>query len=90
MRLVFAGTPEPAVPSLRALLETPRHEVVAVVTRPDRPAGRGRAVRPSPVRALADEAGIEVLAPERPRDPAFVERLSEIAPDCCPVVAYGA
>jgi len=90
MRLVFAGTPEPAVPSLRALLETPRHEVVAVVTRPDRPAGRGRAVRPSPVRALADEAGIEVLAPERPRDAAFVERLSEIAPDCCPVVAYGA
>jgi methionyl-tRNA formyltransferase len=89
MRLVFAGTPEPAVPSLRALLDS-RHEVVAVVTRPDAPAGRGRALRQSPVRLLADEHGLEVLTPAHPRDPEFQQRLTELAPDVCPVVAYGA
>ncbi|GAA1323229.1 methionyl-tRNA formyltransferase [Pseudonocardia xinjiangensis] len=90
MRLVFAGTPEPAVPSLRALLGSSRHEVAAVVTRPDAPAGRGRKLVRSPVGALADEAGIPVLTPARPSDPAFRAELAEIAPDCCPVVAYGA
>lgn len=90
MKLVFAGTPEPAVPSLRALLESTRHEVVAVVTRPDAPAGRGRKLLRSPVGALADEAGIPVLTPRRPADPDFLARLRELAPDCCPVVAYGA
>jgi methionyl-tRNA formyltransferase len=89
MRLVFAGTPEPALPSLDALLAS-RHEVVAVVTRPDAPAGRGRTLRPSPVRQRAEEAGLEVLTPESPRDPAFQDRLRQLAPDCCPVVAYGA
>ena len=67
MRLVFAGTPEPAVPSLSALLESSRHEVVAVVTRPDAPSGRGRTLRRSPVGALADEAGVPVLTPEHGR-----------------------
>jgi methionyl-tRNA formyltransferase len=90
VRLVFAGTPEPAVPSLRALLDSPRHEVVAVVTRPDAPAGRGRKLVRSPVGGLADEAGIPVLTPARPSDPAFLAQLAELAPDCCPVVAYGA
>ncbi|WP_020658127.1 methionyl-tRNA formyltransferase [Amycolatopsis benzoatilytica] len=90
MRLVFAGTPEPAVPSLRALLESERHEVVAVVTRPDAQAGRGRKVLRSPVGALADEHGIEVLTPARAGDPAFLARLRELAPEVCPVVAYGA
>jgi methionyl-tRNA formyltransferase len=90
MRLVFAGTPEPAVPSLRALLQSDRHEVVAVVTRPDAPAGRGRRVVRSPVGALADEYGIEVLTPEKAGDPAFLARLTELAPAACPVVAYGA
>ncbi|MDT8913983.1 methionyl-tRNA formyltransferase [Amycolatopsis sp. PS_44_ISF1] len=90
MRLVFAGTPDPAVPSLRALLESGRHEVVAVVTRPDAQAGRGRRVVRSPVGALADEHGIEVLTPARAGDPAFLARLAELAPDACPVVAYGA
>jgi methionyl-tRNA formyltransferase len=90
MRLVFAGTPDPAVPSLRALLESGRHEVVAVVTRPDAQAGRGRRVVRSPVGALADEHGIEVLTPARAGDPAFLARLTELAPDACPVVAYGA
>ena len=89
MRLVFTGTPQTAVPSFDALL-TSRHDVVAVVTRPDAPAGRGRKVESSPVAQRAAEAGLEVLAPARARDPAFQERLREIAPDCCPMVAYGA
>ena len=75
--------------SLRALLAS-RHEVAAVVTRPDAPSGRGRRVEASPVTAAAQEAGIEVLAPVRPREPEFLARLREIAPDCCPVTAYGA
>lgn len=90
MRLVFAGTPAPAVPSLQALLDSPRHDVVAVVTRPDAPAGRGRRLVRSPVGALADEHGIEVLTPQRPGDEDFLARLGELAPDACPVVAYGA
>ncbi|MEN3359480.1 MAG: methionyl-tRNA formyltransferase [Mycobacteriales bacterium] len=67
-----------------------RHELVAVVTRPDAPAGRGRATQPSPVAALAREAGLAVLSPARPREPEFLDRLRALAPDCCPVVAYGA
>ncbi|MET9644216.1 methionyl-tRNA formyltransferase [Streptomyces syringium] len=90
MRLVFAGTPEVAVPALDALLASDRHEVVAVVTRPDAPAGRGRRLVASPVAQRAEEAGIEVLKPAKPREPDFLARLREIAPDCCPVVAYGA
>ena len=89
MRLVFAGTPETALDSLEALLAS-RHEVVAVVTRPDAPAGRGRHLAASPVAARAVEAGIRVLKPQRPRDPDFLAALADIAPDCCPVVAYGA
>ncbi|MEU4983855.1 methionyl-tRNA formyltransferase [Streptomyces sp. NPDC021969] len=90
MKLVFAGTPEVAVPALDALIASGRHEVAAVVTRPDAPAGRGRRLVASPVAERAEEAGIEVLKPGKPRDPGFLERLREIAPDCCPVVAYGA
>jgi len=89
MRLVFAGTPQTAVPSLEALLAS-RHEVVAVVTRPDAPAGRGRHTERSPVALRAAEAGLEILTPGRPREPEFLDRLREIAPDCCPVTAYGA
>ncbi|MDX2648353.1 methionyl-tRNA formyltransferase [Streptomyces sp. PA03-1a] len=90
MRLVFAGTPEVAVPALDALIASGRHEVVAVVTRPDATAGRGRKLVASPVAQRAEEAGIEVLKPAKPRDEDFLARLREIAPDCCPVVAYGA
>lgn len=89
MRLVFAGTPAVAVPSLRALLDSP-HDVVAVITRPDAPAGRGRRVSRSDVAVIADEQGIEVLTPPNPKDPEFLSRLSALAPDCVPVVAYGA
>src|SRR5215469_92393 len=89
MRLVFAGTPQTAVPSLDALLAS-SHSVVAVLTRPDARAGRGRRLAASAVADRARDAGIEVLAPRRPSDPDFLARLREIAPDCCPVVAYGA
>ncbi|MFL6026423.1 MAG: methionyl-tRNA formyltransferase, partial [Friedmanniella sp.] len=88
MRIVFAGTPEVALPPLDAVLAS-RHEVVAVLTRPDAPAGRGKRLTPSPVARRAAELGIETLKPSRPRDEDFVARLTEIAPDCCPVVAYG-
>jgi methionyl-tRNA formyltransferase len=88
MRVVFAGTPAVAVPALRAVLRS-RHHVVAVLTRPDAPAGRRRRLTPSSVAQVAADAGIEVLKPARPRDPEFLSRLAEIAPDCAPVVAYG-
>ena len=89
MRLVFAGTPDVALPALEAVLAS-SHQVVAVLTRPDAPAGRGRRTTASPVALRAAAAGIEVLTPQRPRDPEFLARLAELAPDCCPVVAYGA
>jgi methionyl-tRNA formyltransferase len=89
MRLVFAGTPEVALPSLDALVGS-SHEVVGVITRPDAPAGRGRTLVPSPVRVRAQEHGIPVLTPRTPRDPEFQEQLRALAPDCAPVVAYGA
>ena len=88
MRLIFAGTPGVALPSLTAVLAS-RHEVVAVVTRPDARAGRGRGLTVSPVAEQAVEHGIEVLKPTRPSDPGFLERVEALAPDCCPVVAYG-
>ncbi|WP_433532591.1 methionyl-tRNA formyltransferase [Micromonospora sp. CA-263727] len=89
MRVIFAGTPAVAVPALAAVAAS-RHELVAVVTRPDAPAGRGRGLVRSPVGAWADERGIEVLTPARPREPEFLDRLRTLAPDCVPVVAYGA
>ena len=89
MRLVFAGTPDVALPSLETLVAS-RHEVVAVVTRPESRSGRGRRPRPSPVAVRGAELGVPVLTPARPSEPDFVEQLRELAPDCCPVVAYGA
>lgn len=90
MRLVFAGTPEPALASLRRLIESPRHDVVAVLTRPDAAAGRRGKPAPSPVAQLALDQGIPVLRPERPNSDEFVAELTELAPECCAVVAYGA
>ncbi|ORW33592.1 methionyl-tRNA formyltransferase [Mycobacterium paraense] len=90
MRLVFAGTPEPALPALRRLIESPRHDVLAVLTRPDAASGRRGRPEPSPVAREALDRGIPVLRPARPNSPEFVAELSELAPDCCPVVAYGA
>ncbi len=88
MRVVFAGTPEAAVPSLEAVAAS-SHELVGVVTRPDAPSGRGRRLEASPVRRRAEELGVPVLTPARAADPDFLEALSGLAPDACPVVAYG-
>ena len=90
MRIVFAGTPAPALPSLRRLLDSPRHDVVAVLTRPDAAVGRRGKPAPSEVARLALDAGVPVLRPPRPNTPEFVAELSALAPDCCAVVAYGA
>ncbi|MCV7408605.1 methionyl-tRNA formyltransferase [Mycobacterium florentinum] len=90
MRLVFAGTPEPALPALRRLIDAPGHEVVAVLTRPDAASGRRGKPEPSPVAREALDRGIPLLRPSRPNSAEFVAELSEFAPECCPVVAYGA
>ncbi len=89
MRVVFAGTPEVALPALDAIAGS-EHELVGVVTRPDAPSGRGRKLTESPVAARAVELGLPVLKPGHPRDPDFQAALTDLAPDCCPVVAYGA
>jgi len=90
MRILFAGTPEPALPSLRRLIDSARHDVVAVLTRPDAAAGRRARPSPSPVAQLALERGITVLRPDRPNSDEFVAELAELAPEACAVVAYGA
>jgi methionyl-tRNA formyltransferase len=89
VRLVFAGTPAAALPTLRALAGS-RHTVAAVVTRPDAPVGRGRRMERSPVAELAEELGLATLKPVRPNEGWFLDKLRDIAPDCCPVTAYGA
>jgi methionyl-tRNA formyltransferase len=86
-RIVFMGTPEFAVPSLAALFEV--GEVVAVVTQPDKPKGRGQALAISPVKAFAQERGVPVLQPAKLRTPPFSEELRKLAPDVCVVTAYG-
>ncbi len=86
---MFAGTPETSVPTLDAILAS-RHEVAAVLTRPEAPSGRGRRLVPSPVAEHAAARGIEVLTPATPSDPEFLEHLRAIQPACCPIVAYGA
>lgn len=88
MRVVFWGTPEFALPSLGALLGE-GHDVVAVVTQPDRPQGRGRSLAPSAVKEFAQAESIPVLQPEKARDPAFVAELEALGPEVNVVVAYG-
>lgn len=90
MRLAFAGTPAAAVPSLRALLASAEHDVVAVITRPAARGGRGRREIVSPVAALAADAGLSALTPARPGEPEFLVKLGELGVECCPVVGYGA
>ena len=87
MRVLFWGTSDFALPTLRALHR--EHEVAAVVTQPDRPAGRGRSVRRTAVKRLADELGLETLQPEEPRGEAFLARLAEREPEIAVVAAYG-
>lgn len=88
LRVVLFGTPEFAVPTLRALAAS-RHRVVGVVTQPDRPRGRGHQVTPSPVKALALEYGVPVLQPEKMRDEAFMLGLRHLDADLGVVAAYG-
>jgi methionyl-tRNA formyltransferase len=87
MRVLFYGTPEFALPTLRTLLA--RHAVAAVVTQPDRPAGRGQRLQASPVKQLALAQGLPVLQPPRLRDPGWAERLRAFEPDVAVVVAFG-
>jgi len=87
MRLIFAGTPSTAVPVLDKLSAV--HDVRAVLTRPPAPQGRSSRLVPSEVEVWARGHGVEVLAPTSLKDPGVVARIREIAPDCCPVVAYG-
>lgn len=90
VRIVFAGTPDAALPSLQRLIDSPRHEVVAVLTRPDAASGRRGRPQPSPVARLALDHDIPVLRPAKPNSAEFVAELADLAPECCPVVAYGA
>jgi len=88
VRVLFWGTPDFALPSLRALLGE-GHDVVGVVTQPDRAAGRGRVLRPPPVKQLAEQEGLPVLQPERARGEAFLDRIRALDPEVSVVVAYG-
>jgi len=89
MRVLFWGTPDFATPALRALLGE-GFDVVGVVTQPDRPVGRSRStVRPSPVKRIAEEEGLVVLQPDRPRGEDFLADVARLAPDVSVVVAYG-
>lgn len=88
VRIVFFGTPDAAVPSLQAFIDDPAIEVVAVVTNPDRPSGRGYKLTPPPVKVLAEQAGVPVWQPEKPRE--RLDDLRAARPDACAVVAYGA
>lgn len=88
MKIVFMGTPDFAVPTLRALVSH-GHEVVGVFTQPDRPAGRGKRLKPSPVKVAAQELGIEIYQPERIKTPENLALLEKLAPEVIIVVAYG-
>ncbi|MDG1462014.1 MAG: methionyl-tRNA formyltransferase [Gammaproteobacteria bacterium] len=88
MRIIYAGSPEFAVSALEALIHS-EHEVVAVLTQPDRPAGRGRKLTPPPVKAKAEAHGLTVLQPETLRGEAIQQQLQALQPDCMVVVAYG-
>jgi methionyl-tRNA formyltransferase len=87
-QIIFMGTPDFAVPTLKALLKN-GHSILSVVTQPDRPKGRGKKMTASPVKQLAVEHGIEVLQPEKVSDPAFCKRIQAQAPDTMIVVAFG-
>jgi methionyl-tRNA formyltransferase len=93
LRIVYFGTPEFAVPALRRLLDLDGapgvHEVVALVSQPDRPKGRGHRLAPTPTKALAVASGIPVLQPERLKDEAFLGQMSVLSPDLGVVAAYG-
>ena len=88
LRVLFAGTPEFALPPLKSLIDD-NYEIVAVLTQPDRPAGRGKKLRQSPVKKMAQEHGLKVLQPESLNDVTWQEKLQTLKPDLMVVVAYG-
>ena len=89
MKLVFMGTPEFAASSLRALVKQQKHEILAVVTQPDRPKGRGHKLMMSAVKEYALAVNLPVLQPERVKDPAFMEEMKRLSPDLIVVAAFG-
>jgi methionyl-tRNA formyltransferase len=88
LRILYFGTPQFAVPALKALIGT-RHQVVALVSQPDRPKGRGHHLQPTPTKVAAEAAGVPVLQPTKLKDPALHEQLRALAPDLGVVAAYG-
>jgi len=88
LRVLFVGTPAFAVPTLQAILES-SHKVLSVITQPDRPAGRGRILKPSPVKSTALKAGLKVMEPQRAGDPDCLREIRLLKPDVAVVVAYG-
>jgi methionyl-tRNA formyltransferase len=88
VKILFMGTPDFSVPTLEALVQS-RHEVIAVVTQPDKPKGRGKEVQMPPVKETALKYGIPVLQPVRARDEAFEQQIRDLAPDVCVVIAFG-
>jgi methionyl-tRNA formyltransferase len=88
LKIIFFGTPEFAVPSLKALLNS-KHEILAVVTQPDRRSGRGRHIKPSPVKNEAEKAGLLILQPQKIKEPDFIDKLKRLNPPVIVVVAYG-
>jgi methionyl-tRNA formyltransferase len=86
--IIFAGSPEFALPSLRSLVES-SHTVLGVLTQPDRPAGRGRTLRPSPVKVYATQQGLQILQPDSLNATVIQQRLREMKPDLMVIVAYG-
>lgn len=89
MRVVFCGTPQFAVPSLKYLLTQPEFEIVGVITQPDRPRGRGQQIAISPIKEAALAAGLPVHQPEKARAPEVEELLRQLSPDCIVIIAYG-
>lgn len=89
MRIIFMGTPDFSVPALRALADKGRHEVIAVITQPDKPKGRGKAVQMSPVKVAALEMGIPVYQPVKVREEAFLQQLKALQPEVIVVAAFG-
>jgi len=88
LKIIFAGTPEFAVPALAALIEA-GHEIVMVLTQPDRPAGRGMKLKASPVKILAEQHGLQVFQPETLKDVAVQAQIETVNADVMIVAAYG-
>jgi methionyl-tRNA formyltransferase len=89
LRIIFMGTPDLAAVSLQALLHAPEFEIVAIVTQPDHPKGRGLKLQPTPVKEIALQKKLPVLQPDRARDEQFIQSLRALAPDLIAVTAYG-